>query len=221
MKKNKKFISKQHNSTKRLYLDRMNNSKIDCMKIAKAFSQKYWDGDRKFGYGGYYLIPGYWKKMALNIIKNYKLNNNSTILDIGCGKGFLLYEIKKILPNIKLTGIDISKYAIKNSPIEIKKHLIYCDARKKLPFKKKEFDFVYSFNCLHNFKINELIIALKEIVRISNKSYLVVESYRNEKELFNLQCWALTCQSFFSKDEWLWLFKKFNYNRDYEFIYFR
>ena len=48
----------------------------------------------------------------------------------------------------------------------------------------------------------------------------MVESYRNELELFNLQCWALTCQSFFSKEEWIWIFKEFKYKRHFEFIYF-
>ena len=52
-------------------------------------------------------------------------------------------------------------------------------------------------------------------------SYLMVESYRNTKELFNLQCWALTCESFFSTKEWIWIFNEYNYNGDYEFIYFK
>ncbi|MFM8520783.1 MAG: SAM-dependent methyltransferase, partial [Acidimicrobiaceae bacterium] len=31
---------------------------------------------------------------------------------------------------------------------------------------------------------------------------------------------ALTCESFFDFDEWLWIFKKAGYEGDYEFIYF-
>ena len=73
---------------------------------------------------------------------------------------------------------------------------------------------------LYNLEINHLIFALKEIQRVSKKSYVMVESYRNEKELFNLQCWALTCESFFSRKEWKWIFEKFNYKNYYEFIYF-
>ena len=30
----------------------------------------------------------------------------------------------------------------------------------------------------------------------------MVESYRNDKELFNLQCWALTCETFLRPEEW-------------------
>jgi hypothetical protein len=57
----------------------------------------------------------------------------------------------------------------------------------------------------------ELEIAIKEISRVGQNSYIMVESYRNDNELFNLQCWALTCQSFLSEKEWVWLFDKFNY----------
>ena len=46
----------------------------------------------------------------------------------------------------------------------------------------------------------------------------MVESYRNETELFNLQCWALTLKVF-SKKEWIWLFKEYDYNRNYR-VYF-
>ena len=66
---------------------------------------------------------------------------------------------------------------------------------------------------LHNLKIFDLKKALKEIDRVGKKSYIAVESFRNESELFNLQCWALTCESFFHQmngsgylKEKLWLF---------------
>jgi hypothetical protein len=62
--------------------------------------------------------------------------------------------------------------------------------------------------------------AVKEIERVGKKKFIVVESYNNTKQLFNLQCWALTAESFFSSKEWVWLFKKFGYKGDYEFIYF-
>ena len=80
---------------------------------SKKYAFNYWDGKRKYGYGGYKYIAGRWKKVAKNLIKKYKLNNNSKILDVGCGKGFLLYEIKKLLPSIEVKGFDISKYPSK------------------------------------------------------------------------------------------------------------
>ena len=215
-----KIITTLHKLTKRNYLKRMINEKVKCMKVAKKYGIDYWDGDRKYGYGGYKYIPGRWTMAAKKIIKKYKLTNTSKLLDVGCGKAFLLYEIKKILPNIKIVGIDISRHALKNAPNEIKPYLFKHDINKKLPFKKNSFNLVISLACLHNLKINKLIPALKKIQTLSKNKYLMVESYRNEKELFNLQCWALTCESFFSKDEWKWLFEMTGYNGDFEFIYF-
>lgn len=214
------YLKPNHNSTKRNYLERMNNSKVDCMIEAKKYGKNYWDGNRKFGYGGYKYIPGRWDKIAKKIIKKFKLNNNSKILDVGCGKGYLLFEIKKLLPKARIVGFDTSKFAIKDSKKEIKKNIFLQKAENKYPFRRKYFDLALSFACFHNLKINHLKCALMEITRVSKKTYIMVESYRNEKELFNLQCWALTCQSFFSKDEWEWIFKEYSYKGNYEFIYF-
>ena len=220
-KKELNLISKLHTSTKRNYIERMINDKVYCMKVAKRYSKDYWDGDRKYGYGGYKYIKDRWKNVAIKMIKKFKLSNKSKILDIGCGKGFLLYEIKKILPLINIKGIDISKYGKKHSKQEIKDYISIYDIRKKLPFKNGEFDFVYSINTLHNLEIDKLKLAINEINRLSKKSYICVESYRNEYELFNLQCWALTCESFFSKREWIWIFKEQKFSGNYEFIYFK
>ena len=67
------FVSQRHKSTKRSYLERMIDQKVDCMKKAKEFEYDYWDGDRKYGYGGYKYIPDWWKPVAEQMIKKYKL----------------------------------------------------------------------------------------------------------------------------------------------------
>ncbi len=215
------LITRLHQSTKRNYLKRMNNQKVHCMKVAKKYEFDYWDGNRKYGYGGYKYIPGRWTSVAKKIIKRYKLNNKSKILDIGCGKAFLLYEIKKLIPKIKIQGIDISRHGIKCAPEKIKKYIKIYDIKKNLPYKEDSFDLVLSLASLHNLEINYLFKSIKQINNIGKKKFIMVESYRNEKELFNLQCWALTCESFFSEKEWKWIFKYLKYNGDYEFIYFK
>ncbi|MBM3149465.1 MAG: class I SAM-dependent methyltransferase, partial [Chloroflexi bacterium] len=196
----------------------MINNKINCMKIAKKYDFDFWDGERKYGYGGY-KYDGRYEIVAKKLIQEYNLKKNAKILDVGCGKGFLLYEFKKLLPGSEVRGFDISKYAIENSKEEIRSGLFVYDAKDSYPFKDKEFDLVFSITTLHNLKIFNLKNALNEIERVGKNRYIVVESYRNEQELFNLECWALTCQSFFSKDEWEWLFNEFKYTGDYEFIY--
>jgi len=218
MKKN--FISRLHSSTKRNYLSRMVDNKVFCMKEAKKYGKNYWDGKRRFGYGGYRYIPGRWKNVAKKLIKTYKLKAGSKILDVGCGKGFLLHEMLKLEPKLQIHGFDISNYAIKNiiknKNLKIFKHR----AEKKFPYKSNSFDLVISLATLHNLKVFDLEKSICEIERVGKKKYIMVESYKNDKQLFNLQCWALTCQSFFSIDEWIWLYKKNKYSGDYEFIYF-
>ena len=190
------------------------------MLKAKEYEFDYWDGDRRYGYGGYKYIPGRWKPVAEKLIENYNLDNSSSILDIGCGKGHLLYELKQLLPELKIKGIDISDHGIKNSKEEIKKHIIKHKAQVSYPFKDNEFDLAISLGCFHNLRIFELKTALSEMQRVGKQGYLMLESYRSEKELFNLQCWALTCESFFDTKEWEWIYNHFGYNGDYEFIFF-
>jgi sporadic carbohydrate cluster protein (TIGR04323 family) len=222
-KKNKlrNFITPNHTKTKRNYLERMINEKVKCMKVAKRYSFDYWDGDRKYGYGGFKYIEGYNESLAKNIIKTYNLTNKSKVLDVGCGKGFLMQEIRKQIKNINIIGIDISKHAKSNTINEIKQNIKIQDARKKLKFKNKFFDLVISINTLHNFKISEINSCLSEFERVGKSKFICVESYRNELEQFNLQCWALTAETLIDTSSWKWLFKNSGYSGDYEFIYFK
>jgi len=212
-------IAPLHNKSKRDYISRMNDDKVECMVVAKKYDKEFWDGDRRCGYGGY-KYDGRYEIVAKKLIENYNLPDNAKILDMGCGKGFLLYEFTKLLPNCEVYGYDISGYAIENAKEEIKPKLFIHNAKDKTDFKDNEFDLVFSIATLHNLSIMDLKDALKEMERIGKNKYLLVESYRNEKELFNLQCWALTCESFFSPEEWAWIYDEFGYTGDYEFIYF-
>jgi ubiquinone/menaquinone biosynthesis C-methylase UbiE len=214
------LITKNHKKTKRNYIERMNNNKVFCMNIAKKYSKDYWDGKRRFGYGGYRYIPGRLEIIAKYLYKKFLNKKNAKVLDLGCGKGYLLYELLKLDKNLDIYGIDVSKYAIKNAKPEIKKKIKMQDARSKLQYKKNFFDLVISINTLHNFNLIENISSIKEISRVSKNAYIAVESYRNNKELFNLQCWALTCESFFSPNEWEYLFRICKLKGEYEFIFF-
>ena len=128
--------------------------------------------------------------------------------------------MKVLEPGLEINGFDISDYAIKNSHKNVKSNIFLHDIRNKFPFKNKEFDLIISLGTIHNLKVFDIKYVMLEIDRVGKSSYVMVESYRNLKELFNLQCWALTCESFFSTEEWLWLYKSFNYKGDYEFIFF-
>ena len=214
------IVTTLHESTKRDYLARMVDDKVSCMRVAKQYDKDYWDGDRRYGYGGYNYIPGRWKQVAKELISIYNLKSESKVLDIGCGKGYLMYEIKLLIPDIDISGIDSSDYGLKNAKDEIKPYIFNHKAEDKLPYLDKEFDLVVSLGTFHNLRLKQLKLALNEMERVGKKGYLMLESYRNEKELFNLQCWALTAESFFDKDEWIWLYNNFGYTGDYEFIFF-
>ena len=215
-----RFVTPLHQATSRAYIDRMVDDKVHCMLKAKEYETDYWDGNRRYGYGGYKYIPGRWKPVAESLIEHFGLTGSSSVLDVGCGKGFLLYEMKQILPDLTIAGFDISKHGLSQSREEIRGSLFHHKAQDSYPYENNSFDLVISLGCLHNLRVFELEKALKEIDRVGRQGYVMVESYRSEQEQFNLQCWALTCESFFDVDEWVWLYDRLGYTGYYEFIFF-
>jgi SAM-dependent methyltransferase len=220
MKQELQIVTSLHQSTKRDYLGRMNDSKVEAMIIAKKYGPEYWDGDRKYGYGGYKYMPGRWEPVARKLIEIYKLKAGSKVLDVGCGKSFLLYEMQLIQPDIELYGFDISQHGLDDSPPDLKADIFIHRAQDKFPFGDNFFDLVISLGTLHNLHIYELENAISEVQRVGKSGYIMVESFRNEFELFNLECWALTIKSINDVDEWKWIFDRFGYTGDYEFIFF-
>lgn len=214
------FVSDLHKVTKREYIERViSDDKAACAKIAKEYGYDYWDGDRKYGYGGYHY-DGRWRSVAKKIADHYELKPGQKILDVGCGMAHLLYELTQEVPGLKVYGIDISQYALEHAKEEIRDKLRYGQAQN-LPFSDNEFDLVISITTLHNLKIFDLKKAVLEIERVSKgNSYIMVESFRNDKEEVNMLYWQLTCASYYSVDEWEWLYKEWGYTGDYSFIFF-
>jgi ubiquinone/menaquinone biosynthesis C-methylase UbiE len=213
------IITPLHKRAKRNYIERMVNEKVRCAEIARRFEFDYWDGDRNYGFGGY-KYDGRWSVVAEALIARYHLASNAKILDVGCGKGFLLYELKKLLPQATVVGIDISDHALKDAKEEVKPFLRKLAAQDRYPFADKEFDLVFSNTTLHNLLNYDLKKAVMEIERVGKNKYICVEGYRSVEELFNLQCWALTAEVFLRPEEWVWLYQEYGYTGDYEFIYF-
>lgn len=215
----KDFVTSIHSKTQRDYLGRVNAfPKAEAAKIAKRFDREYWDGDRRWGYGGF-KYDGRWKLVAKEIAEYYNLKSGDKVLDVGCGKAFLLYELFVAVPGLQVAGLDISQYAVDNGKEEVRPFLAQGTAAK-LPYADQEFDLVISLNTLHNLHCYDLDSALREMERVGKNKYLVVESYRNEEEKANLLYWQLTCEAFCTPEEWQWWFKQTGFTGDYSFIYF-
>ena len=216
------FMSVVHKATKRDYLARVNDPdypKAKAAALAKQWAHDYWDGDRRINYGGYRYMEGRWEKVARAMVDHYGLKPGDKVLDVGCGKAFLVYDFTKVVPGIDIQGIDVSEYAIANAKEEVKDRVRVGNATK-LPWPDKHFDFVYSLNTLHNLHCYDLDLALREMERVGKKKYLCVESYRTEAEKANLLYWQVTCEAFNTPEEWAWWFKLTGYTGDHSFIYF-
>src|SRR6476620_11294445 len=188
------FILKVHNAAKRDYVARVTEAdKAECATISKQFGFEYFDGDRKYGYGGF-RYDGRWVAVAQAMVDHYKLQPGARILDIGCAKGFLVHDFMKVLPGSDAYGIDISEYAVANAMPEIKDRL-KVGSVVSLPYDDHSFDLVVCLNTLHNLRLPELEKALREIERVGKKhKYVVNDSYRNDHEKVNLLYWQLTCE---------------------------
>jgi len=217
------FMSVLHKSTTRDYLARVNDPdypKAKAATLAKQWGYDYWDGDRRINYGGYRYLEGRWEKVARAMVDHYDLPERPRILDIGCGKGFLLFDFLKVLPEAEIHGLDISDYALANSKEEIRDRLVLGNATQ-LPWPDDYFDLVISITTLHNLHNYDLDKALREMERVGKgNKYLCVEAYRTEEEKANLLYWQVTCEAFCTPEDWQWWFQQTSYTGDYSFIYF-
>ena len=185
-------------------------NKIKAWELGKD----YYDGNRLNGYGGF-KYDGRWLKMLPKIIKKYKLTKNSKVLDLGCKKGFLLKDLNILLPGIKTVGIENHSYALKKS-VKCQSKLIQSEYYK-IPYKNKHFDFVIAFNSLYMYNLGDVIKSLKEIERVSKKSYIVLASGENDKERNKFYKWTLIGTSILLQKEWKKLFRDIGFKGDYYF----
>lgn len=215
------FLEAYQKATKRDYVARIvQYDKAECAEVAKKYGQEYWDGPPQYGYGGNHY-DGRWLPFAQDIARHYGLKAGDKILDIGCGKAFLLYEFTRAVPGIEVAGIDISEYGIATAKDEMRPYLKLGNVAEALPWADHTFDFVFSVNMLHVLKIFELKKAIQEIERVGKgRKWICVQSYRTERERANMMLWQLTCMSMHAVDEWEWLLNDWGYTGDVGFSFF-
>ncbi len=199
---------------KRDVLWRFKNLTGEQREIARQFGREFFDGDRLWGYGGY-VYDGRWGEIVRRFRDYYGLNSSSSVLDVGCAKGFMLYDFWNIIPGIKIAGIDISSYALDNASVAVKNTLVLGNA-KDLPFDDHSFDLVISINTVHNLELKECKMAIAEIERVKKSdAFLVLDSYRNSEEEDRMRMWNITGKTILSVDEWKKVFKEVGYTGDY------
>lgn len=184
-------------------------------KVAREFGREFFDGSRDHGYGGFVYHPKYWQPVIPVFQQRYQLNAESCVLDVGCAKGFMLYDMMQLIQGISVSGIDVSAYAIENAIDNVKP---YCQVAcaTQLPFADKSQDLVVSITTLHNLEQDELVVALKEIERVKRKhSFITVDAYHNDAERERMIAWNLTAKTVMHVDEWKMFFKKAGYTGDY------
>lgn len=194
--------------------DRSKTVTVQDRLLSRQFGKEYFDGNRNQGYGGYNYHPKFWQPVVNRMKEFYKLSPKSRILDVGCGKGFLLYDFLKLIPGIAVAGIDISEYAIQNALEEVKAFVSIGDA-KKLPFADDSFDLVISLNTIHNLPLEDCFQALKEIERVGKNKFIVNDAYATEEDKQNILKWNLTAITYFSTKDWKELFKLAGYTGDF------
>jgi protein-L-isoaspartate(D-aspartate) O-methyltransferase len=214
------FVGVLHNATSRDYVQRViEHDKAESAEVACRFGADYWDGERRYGYGGY-RYDGRWLKVAEAMARHYGLEPGQRILDVGCGKGFLLHEFTRAVPGLEVRGLDLSAYALEHAKDEVAPYLDRGEAGA-LPYPDQSFDFVFSITTLHNLYAYDLHKALQEIERVGRGAkHITIEAYRDEREKANLLYWQLTCRAFHTPEEWEWLFAQAGYTGDYGCIYF-
>lgn len=182
--------------------------------VARQFGKAFFDGERRYGYGGYSYDPRFWSGVVRDFVEWY--GRIGSLLDVGCAKGFMLYEFKQLLPDLRIFGVDVSDYAINHAHPAVRDCVEQGDARW-LPFPNKHVEIVVSINTIHNLDRKGVVQALREIQRVGQDAFISVDAYKTQAEKESMLQWNLTAQTILHVDEWRGVFKHAGYTGDYTF----
>ncbi|ABD08503.1 SAM binding protein [Rhodopseudomonas palustris HaA2] len=201
--------------TKRNVDERGQTKSEEDRAVARQFGKEFFDGDRRHGYGGFNYMPRFWQPVIPTFQAHFGLDASSSVLDVGCAKGFMLHDMAELIPGITVKGVDVSAYAIEHGIDDMRPHLSVASA-VDLPFPDKSFDVVISINTVHNLVRDDCARALREIERVARRgAFITVDAYRDEEERRRMMAWNLTAQTIMHVDEWTAFFDEIGYTGDY------
>lgn len=184
-------------------------------EVARRFDKEFFDGDRRTGYGGFTYHPRFWQPVIPTLQSHFNLTAGSSVLDVGCAKGFMMHDLAALIPGITVKGVDVSAYAIEHAIESMRPHVSVADARA-LPFADKSFDVVISINTIHNLERRDLVQALREIERVNRRgAFITVDAYRTDEERRRMEAWNLTARTILPVEGWKDLFTEAGYTGDY------
>ena len=200
--------------TKRNIQKRAEAKDAAVVAIAKQFGEMYWDGPREYGYGGY-RYDGRWRPVARDIIIHFGLKPGMRVLDVGCGKGFLVKDLRVECPGLEAFGVDISRYALMHCERDVAGR-VHLGSAESLPFPDRSFDAVVSINTLHNLSRERVIVAIKEIERLApGHAFVQVDAYYTPEQRELFMQWVLTAEFHGYPEQWLQVFKEAGYTGDW------
>jgi len=208
-------LLKYYPKTQRDLSARLQTKTDEHRAIARLFGEAFFDGSRDTGYGGYNYNPRFWRRATQDMIEWYELEPGSRVLDVGCAKGFMLYDFKWNLPSLVVSGLDISEYAIENSLPEVKPYVVTGNALDLSAYGTKSFDLVVSINTVHNLEKDECAKALQEIERVGRNKFITVDAWNNPEEEERMRAWNLTAKTMMSTADWVKFFGEIGYRGDY------
>lgn len=146
-------------------------------------------------YDAYLFLRGYGQKYSKEIIvlsNIFKEQDKQKILDVGCATGTLLIELKKLFPNINVTGLDPDKYSLHKAKRKMEKCNVDFDIinslAENMPFKDNTFDLIFCINTFHHIVgEKKKVIVCKEIYRVlkPNGKFILVDFGHVKNKILN------------------------------------
>lgn len=113
---------------------------MNIKQIARHFSSRSHDYDN---------LAVMQKKIADRLLQLVPEREYLTILDIGCGTGYICRELKKRFPAAQVTGVDIASGMLKRAMAADPAGNYICEDFTKMDASGKRFDLIVSASALH------------------------------------------------------------------------